>query len=699
MIRYFTACVAAAARSRLVWLTVLAVFSLLAGRPSVRADITPYGDVFPSDPSTWDNSTTGYIGNTASGTLTVDGGSGLLSLCGYIGYGSAATGVVNIAGSGSTWNFVQTGDSLYAGNSGSGTLSITSGGSVNNFFGYSYIGYNSGSTGLVTVDGTGSTWNSGVLLVGGSGSGTLSVTNGGTLSGIAYIGYGSGSTGVVTVDGTGSTWGSGGINVGYAGGGTLSISSGGNVSSSDGCAIGDYSGSQGVVTVDGVGSTWTHGGSLFVGNSGGGALSITNGGSASTANGPNSSSYIGYSPGSTGVVTVDGAGSTWTNTGYGYLGSGDVYVGNSGSGAVNITNGGTVSVSGTTYVGFALGSTGTINFGTNGGTLTTKSLCASPSQLAGTGTINTSGLVSDTALIFDSTHGLKQTVTFQQPGQNVTVNLDMASTPNINGALGAGWWGAGSLTIQDGIKVNSADGYLGYQSGSTGVAMITGTGSTWTNNYYLPGSGYLYVGYSGNGTFSISNGGSVSNSNGYGYVGNCSGSKGVVAVDGTGSTWNSGGSLFVGNSGSGTVSITNGGCVSDRIGYIGNYSGSKGVVKVDGTGSTWTNSGYLNSGCLYIGNSGGGTLSISNGGSVYSNFSSVGTYAGSTGLVTIDGIGSTWTNSGSLYVFCVGNSGSGTLSITNGGCFSDSINCYIGLNSGSTGVVNVDGIGSTWNNS
>ena len=37
---------------------------------------------------------------------------------------------------------------------------------------------------------------------------------------------------------------------------------------------------------------------------------------------------------------------------------------------------------------------------------------------------------------------------------------------------------------------------------------------------------------------------------------------------------------------------------------------------------------------------------------------------GSTGAATVDGAGSTWTNSGALYV---GNSGTGTLTIRNGG--------------------------------
>ena len=46
-------------------------------------------------------------------------------------------------------------------------------------------------------------------------------------------------------------------------------------------------------------------------------------------------------------------------------------------------------------VGANTGYTGVIDFGTNGGTLTTQTLLASPAQLAGTGTINTNGLVSD----------------------------------------------------------------------------------------------------------------------------------------------------------------------------------------------------------------------------------------------------------------------------------------------------------------
>ena len=77
--------------------------------------------------------------------------------------------------------------------------------------------------------------------------------------------------------------------------------------------------------------------------------------------------------------------------------------------------------------------------------------------------------------------------------------------------------------------------------------------------------------------------------------------------------------------------------------------------KVDGAGSSWTNSSDL-----VVGGSGAGTLTIRNGGKVSNVTGGLGIYTGSTGTVTVDGVGSSWTNSGDL---SVGNSGTGTLTI------------------------------------
>ena len=64
-----------------------------------------------------------------------------------------------------------------------------------------------------------------------------------------------------------------------------------------------------------------------------------------------------------------------------------LYVGGvySGAGTLSITNGGIVSTTGATYVGRDPNSAATINFGENGGTLTTQTFYASPTQLTGTG--------------------------------------------------------------------------------------------------------------------------------------------------------------------------------------------------------------------------------------------------------------------------------------------------------------------------
>ena len=214
--------------------------------------------------------------------------------------------------------------------------------------------------------------------------------------------------------------------------GALSITSGASVTraysfSAYGTAIGDDSGSSGSVVVDGIGSKWTTNANpgLYVGSSGSGTLTISNGGSVVTAG--YYGCHIGSSSGSMGWVKVD-SGATWSILGRTNVQEGGyLYVGDSGSGKLSITNGGSVSVALYTYVGASDSSTGMIDFGANGGTLTTKSLFVSPSQLAGTGTINTRGLVSDADVRFDSARGLTPSILFQQPGQNVTVNIDMAS--------------------------------------------------------------------------------------------------------------------------------------------------------------------------------------------------------------------------------------------------------------------------------
>ena len=104
----------------------------------------------------------------------------------------------------------------------------------------------------------------GTVVVGGLGTGTLTIQDGGVVNsgGGGSVGLSAGSTGTVTVTGPGSTWNNspgGGLNIGSFGTGSLTIANGGMVinttpfSQHRQCA-----GSQGTVTVTGAESTWTN---------------------------------------------------------------------------------------------------------------------------------------------------------------------------------------------------------------------------------------------------------------------------------------------------------------------------------------------------------------------------------------------------------------------------------------------------------
>ena len=229
-------------------------------------------------------------------------------------------------------------------------------------------------------------------------------------------------------------------------------------------------------------------------------VNVTNGGAVSAGG----STYVGMQAGTSGVITVDGTGSTFTGTSL-------IFLGYNGTGTLNINNGGGASFTGTSnvaYIGDAAGSSGTINFGgtggtlsvagatyvgynagsgthqlRSGGTLTTGTLYASPSQMTGTGTINTKGIVSDLNLAFNAAQPQSATQTVVANG--TTFNI----TQSTSNALGVGYLGAGSLAISGGVTVSNSNGYLGYNAGSTGTATVTGTGprSGQQQHPFLPG--------------------------------------------------------------------------------------------------------------------------------------------------------------------------------------------------------------------
>jgi subtilase-type serine protease len=196
-----------------------------------------------------------YIATDAggSGTLNVDNADFQTNGLVQVGVGGG-TGTVNVSNAGEFYSetltigvsngigtvTVSSGSTLEldgglfdmtVGQSGAGTLSIMGGASVTND--YTYLASETGSTGTVLVDGTGSSWtNTGEIYVGDKGTANLAVTGGGTVtSNGAYIGYDTSGIGTVSVDGMGSQWNStASVTVGGDGTGVLTIANEGTVS-------------------------------------------------------------------------------------------------------------------------------------------------------------------------------------------------------------------------------------------------------------------------------------------------------------------------------------------------------------------------------------------------------------------------------------------------------------------------------------
>src|SRR4051794_34826584 len=137
--------------------------------------------------------------------------------------------------------------------------------------------------------------------------------------------------------------------------------------------------------------------------------------------------------------------------------------------------------------------------------------------------------------------------------------------------------GTGTLNVTNGAGVlmsgTSADSIIGNHSDSNGAANVTGAGSTWTLG------STLVVGADGTGSLSIMQGGSVSDQGA--TVAQATNSHAAVTVSGTGSSWNhSNRSFAVGGDGIGTLTIAGGGTVSDDFGFVADFENSTATATI-----------------------------------------------------------------------------------------------------------------------
>ncbi|MCI0331975.1 MAG: PEP-CTERM sorting domain-containing protein [Planctomycetes bacterium] len=331
------------------------------------------------------------VGFTDDAQLTLTNGT-LAGVNATIAPSNFSVGAQLIVGSGANLDIDQV---LSVGERDTGSLIIQSGGDV--FSSTGILGKTvdmSGAfgNGTVTVTGNGSSWYvDSQLIVGAGGSGSLTIDNGGAVTGFplpspfAYdiIGSSPGVVGTVNVTGDGSlfVWG-GGLHVGEHGEGHLTVADGATASPTGsgeigGLFLGSEVGAAGAVLVTGAGTYLGGGTTLLVGRFGSGELAVDAGADLFAHN-----FHIAAGAGSIGEVVIDGPGSTLTSTTDFTIGGGNSSTG--GNGTLVVSNGASVNHAGENMPDISLGNTSSIFL--DGGSITAPALTVH-GTLAGNGTI------------------------------------------------------------------------------------------------------------------------------------------------------------------------------------------------------------------------------------------------------------------------------------------------------------------------
>lgn len=309
--------------------------------------------------------------------------------------------------------------------------------------------------------------------------GSLTIA-GGTLTtgtGLARLGRFAPSAGTLVINSGATMSNLDDLIIGDEGGGTLQINAGGSVSS-DIVFLADESGSSGNAIVRGA---WNLSNSLLVGNGGDGSVSISNGGDLTTTR----EFKVGDNLGSSGVVSVSGAGSTLTSS---LLSS----VGNFGPGSLAISGGAVV-----TTPGLRIGedAQGDVTVDGSGSKLISSALINVSVSGVGSLILANSGVVqcSSVAVGALGTLGGSGSVT------GAVTNAGVVRPGNSAGILSTG--GFSQTTGALNIELGGANPGTGYdQLVVSGAATLGGTLNVTLINGYNPASG----------TFTIIQGGAVS---------------------------------------------------------------------------------------------------------------------------------------------------------------------------------------------
>jgi T5SS/PEP-CTERM-associated repeat protein/autotransporter-associated beta strand protein len=376
-----------------------------------------------------------------------------------------------------------------------------------------------------------------------------------------------------------------------------------------------------------------------------GVLSIVNGGSLG-----NRDTVIGNAE-----LQVTGAGSVWNARNI-VVAAADADP----SGVIVLRDGGALNADGIT-LGAAGGERGSLDVGDAGSTVTAREIIVGG---AGTGGL----LASNGARIVGN-----DVVLGKLAGGVGAARLSGGASLDAAGYLVVGSAGTGTLSIGTGARVDAAALGIGEEAGSSGTITVDGVGTR------LGSQETIFVGQHGDGRLTVSNGATAEGPLVFAsggdvgvagiHIGTYEGSHGTVVVTGPGSTLTTANDLALGGrGGEGRLEILDGGIVSNYHAVLGAYEkgviGGSGSVLVQGAGSAWNIGGVF-----LIGNQGGhGALEIADGGVVSAGANAlVGDEAGGSGTIDVHGAGSRLNVRWELQV---GTTGGGSLSVTDGGAVS-----------------------------
>lgn len=578
-----------------------------------------------------------------SGTVVVgqSGGSGLIELS------DANTRLHVEADSG---NLAQRPGLLVVGESGTGGLVVQDAATAQvdgNFLLGRYALGESGATargmGSAVIGPDGTLNVGGLTVVGGGGTGGLTIQGAATLGAVDVALHSSGIGNLVVNTGTGitstavrvgvggngmalldqaSVWDATSVSVGVTGTGLLRVEGGSDFNAANSVALGSGAGSSGTLRILGTNSRADVTGDVAVGQAGAGTLEIATGGLLAATQ-----LTAAEDAGSMGSISIAGTSSRATL-------SGSAVIGGAGSATAVVENGGLLSLHGLTLGAEASGS-GTLTVRDAATTLAMTGALVVGDEGQGALTVSDGVMLTPPAVTLGNAMG----------GEG---SLTLTSGASIQtGAAVVGKFGSGEAEITSGAEWVAHTMWLGEQVGSEGSVTLNGAGTK------LELSSSLIVGSSGGGTLNVGTGADVET--GSLFVGLASSGHGEVLV-GIGSRVTAQ-STTVGASGVGALTLALGDLTTESL-IVGNFATGQGTLTL-GSGADLT----VNAGLTAIGKSGQAVLSQTAGAQFLAGEVIFGENAGSDAYATLADSGTFLRADGDFYV---GKGGHADVSVLGG---------------------------------